>query len=92
MFGDLGHHDRDVEQQSTDCVGGIVDRPTDPPRLRMICRVVSSPAIARVGQDLASRSSLVTTRVSPSQRLPQAGSLAVGTGQAVVDVNPLGLG
>ena len=69
---------------------------TDPPKLRLICRVVSSSAIARASvSDRASRSSLVTTRgVTGSTRcksLAQARTLAVGAGQAVIDVDPLGL-
>src|SRR3954447_16376305 len=66
---------------------------TDPPRLSRTWRTVSSSAIARAsGSERASRSSLVTTKVSPSptsgQRLPQPGALAVGASQTVVDVKP----
>ena len=67
----------------------------DPPRLRLICRVVSSSAIARAsGKDRASRSSLVTTKVSPARQAASASrspGLPVGAGQAVVDVDPLDL-
>lgn len=43
------------------------------------------------GSDRASRSSLVTTRVSPNgrQSFAQAGAAAVGTGEAMVDVDVL---
>src|SRR3712207_2407331 len=41
---------------------------TDPPILRLTCRVVSSSAMARAsGSDRASRSSFVTTSVSPAR-------------------------
>lgn len=46
------------------------------------------------GSDLASRSSLVTTNVSPARQaaraLPQSGARTVGAGQSVVDIDALG--
>src|SRR3954447_2571045 len=47
---------------------GTVGSYTEPPRLSLTCRTVSSSAMARAsGRDRARRSSLVTTRVSPSR-------------------------
>src|SRR5664280_746648 len=52
---------------------GSVGSYTDPPRLRRTCRTVSSSAMALAsGKDRASRSSLVTTNVSPSQQAARA--------------------
>ena len=52
---------------------GSVGSYTDPPRLRRTCRTVSSSAMALAsGSDRASRSSLVTTNVSPSRQAARA--------------------
>jgi hypothetical protein len=65
---ELGDHGQHVEQQPADRVGRVIDGP--PRRTR---RVVSSSAIARAsGSDRASRSSLVTTSVSPSRHAADA--------------------
>ena len=58
-----------------------------------MCRAVSSSAIARAsGRDLASRSSFGhhqgVAGPAGGQCLAEPGSLAVGAGQAVVDVDP----
>ena len=62
---DHGDHREDGEQQPSEGVGWVVHRPAI---LTLICRAMSWSAIARAsGRDLASRSSLVTTRVAPAQ-------------------------
>ncbi len=75
-------------------------RPETPPKLALRslagprCRLSSVGAPAS-GTERASRSSLVTTRVSPGRQAARAsrkaGPLAVGAGDAVVDVDPVGL-
>jgi len=52
---------------------GSVGSCTEPPRLSLTCRAVSSSAMARAsGRERASRSSLVTTRVSPGRQAARA--------------------
>jgi hypothetical protein len=66
----------------------------EPPRLSLTLRLVSSSKMSRAsGSDRASRSSLVTTNVSPARQACQCqcqtGPIAVGAGQAVVDVDAI---
>jgi hypothetical protein len=66
----------------------------EPPRLSFTFRMVSSSKISRAsGSERASRSSLVTTRVSPARQAARAsrrpGPFRVGAGQAVVDVDAI---
>ena len=67
---ELGDHGQHVEQQPTDRVGRVVHRAAEAePDLP----AVSSSAMARAsGTERASRSSLVTTRVSPSRQAARA--------------------
>jgi hypothetical protein len=67
---ELGHHRQHVEQQSSD---GSVGSWIEPPRLSFTLDLVSSSNMSRAsGSDLASRSSLVTTRVSPARHAARA--------------------
>ena len=86
---ELGHHREHVEQEPPDGVGRVVDRPA---QVQLTCRAVSSSAIARAsGRDRARGSSLVTTkgvaRTTRCERFAQAGTLPVGAGEPVVDVD-----
>jgi len=66
---------------------GSVGSWTDPPRLSFTCRPVSSSAMVRAsGSERASRSSLVTTRVSPARHAASA-SRSPGRSR-VVPVSP----
>jgi hypothetical protein len=70
---ELGHHREHIEQQPSDGTGVSY---TDPPRFKLTRRAVSSAAIARAsGRERASRSSLVTTTVSPARHAASGSSV-----------------
>jgi len=73
---------------------GSVGSWIDPPMLSRTPDAVSSSTMSRAsGTERASRSSLVTTRVSPCRQAARAwrSPVAVRAGQSVVEVNPLGV-
>ena len=89
-FGDHGQH---VEQQSPDRSFGSY---SDPPMLSSTSAVVSSSTMSQAsGRERARRSSLVTMRVSPERQAAHAsrspGRSRFHSGQAVIDVDPVGL-
>jgi hypothetical protein len=79
---ELGDHGQDVEQQSADRVGGVVDRAAEVERDLAGRQLVGDVA----GSERASRSSLVTTSTSPGR---QAASASRSPGRVrLVPVSP----
>jgi hypothetical protein len=88
---ELGDHGQHVEEQSPDGAGRVVDRAAEV-ELDLAAREVLDN-VARVGQRASEAIEFgYDQRVACAagrERLAQAGPVAVGTGQAVVDVEPV---
>ena len=90
---ELSHHGQDDEQQPADRVGGVVDRPAQA-EADLTGRefVGDSPGVGQgPGETVEFGHHQGVAGPAGSKRLAEPGSLTVGAGEAVVDVDPFGL-
>ena len=88
---ELGDHREDVEQQPADRVGGVVDGAAEAEADVLRGEFVDDVAGVgqRSGESVEFGDDEGVARAAGGQREPEAGSVAVGAGQAVVDVDAI---
>lgn len=89
----LGDHRQDVEEESTDGVGRVMDRAAEA-QLHLAGRELVDD-VARVGarpcETVELRNDEHVAGPAGRESFPEAGPRAVGAGQAMVNVDPFGL-
>ena len=90
---EIANHGEDIEQESSDRIGGIVDRPTEIETYLANREFVGDRSCVREGpgQSIELGDHQRVALSTSSQGLTQARPFAIGAGESMVNVDPFGV-